>query len=159
MLRCLAEANLVQAFVFKLNSLRKNLSMYSGQGRILIAEDNRILADVMRFNLQKVRFEVTVAENGTVAVEHLKSQVFDLLITDYQMPGLDGEGLCKAVRQELKLVEMPIVMCSAKGFEINIEQLRLNYGVSKVIFKPFSLREVVEIAQSLVAINLICPNA
>jgi CheY-like chemotaxis protein len=133
--------------------------MHSGPGRILIAEDNRILADVMRFNLQKVGFEVIAVENGTVAVEQLKTQAFDLLITDYQMPGLDGEQLCKVVRQDLKLEHMPIVMCSAKGFEINIEQLKSNYGVSKVIFKPFSLREVVEISQSLVESRLICPTA
>ena len=133
--------------------------MHSRPGRILIAEDNRILADVMRFNLQKAGFEVTVAENGTVAVQHLKSQAFDLLITDYQMPGLDGEELCKAVRQELKLDHMPIVMCSAKGFEISSEQLESSYGVSKVIFKPFSVREVVMISQSLIATNLVCPNA
>jgi CheY-like chemotaxis protein len=67
--------------------------MHNGHGRILIAEDNRILSDVMRFNLQKAGFEVTVAENGTIAVEHLQLQAFDLLITDYQMPGLDGEQL------------------------------------------------------------------
>jgi CheY-like chemotaxis protein len=120
-------------------------------GRILIAEDNGVLSDVLSFNLQKAGFVVTVAENGLVAIEELKLAAFDLLITDYQMPVVDGAELCKAVRTELHLTDMPILMCSAKGLEINIEKLKSDFGISKLVFKPFSMREIVSAAQSLIA--------
>lgn len=119
--------------------------------RILVAEDNRVLADVLRFNLQRAGFAVTVALNGTIAIAHLQQEVFDLLITDFQMPGVNGEQLCQFVREELKLDQLPILMCSAKGLELDIESLKSEYGVSQVIDKPFSMRQIVALAQTLIA--------
>ena len=125
-------------------------------GRILIAEDNGVLSDVLSFNLRNAGFVVTVAENGLVAIEKLKVAAFDLLITDYQMPGVDGAELCKVARTELHLTNMPILMCSAKGLEINFEKLKSDFGVSKLVFKPFSMREIVSTARSLIAASV--PN-
>ncbi len=119
--------------------------------RILVAEDNRVLADVLRFNLQRAGFEVTIANNGFVAIELLKQSDFQLLITDYQMPIVDGEELCKAVREQLHIERMPIIMCSAKGYEIDIERLKTHYRISRVILKPFSMREIVSLSQVLTA--------
>lgn len=118
-------------------------------GSILIAEDNCLLSDVLCFNLRNAGFEVTAAENGLVAIEKLKAAAFDLLITDYQMPVVDGAELCKAVRTELHLRDMPIVMCSAKGLEINVEKLKIDFGLSKLVFKPFSVREIVSAVREL----------
>ena len=120
-------------------------------GSILIAEDNGLLSDVLCFNLRNAGFEVTAAENGLVAIEKLKATAFDLLITDYQMPVVDGAELCKAVRTELHLSDMPIVMCSAKGLEINVEKLKIDFGLSKLVFKPFSVREIVSTVRELIA--------
>ena len=121
--------------------------------RILVAEDNRVLADVLRFNLQRAGFAVTVALNGSIAVTHLQQETFDLLITDFQMPGVNGEQLCQVIRKELQLDQLPILMCSAKGLELDIESLKAEFGVSQVISKPFSMREIVAIAQSLTALK------
>lgn len=120
-------------------------------GRILIAEDNGLLSEVLCFNLKNAGFEVTAVENGLIAIEKLRAASFDLLITDYQMPGVDGAELCKAVRTELHLSHMPILMCSAKGLEINVEKLRSDFGVSRLLFKPFSMREIVAAAYDLIA--------
>ncbi len=125
-------------------------------GNILIAEDNGVLSDVLCFNLRNAGFDVTDAENGLVAIEKLRAAAFDLLITDYQMPGMDGAELCKAVRSELHLNHMPILMCSAKGLEINVEKLKSDFGVAKLLFKPFSMREIVSAAQNLIAARV--PN-
>ena len=121
--------------------------------RILVAEDNRVLADVLRFNLQRAGFAVTVALNGSLAVTHLQQETFDLVITDFQMPGVNGEQLCQVIRRELQLDQLPILMCSAKGLELDIELLKSEFGVSQVISKPFSMREIVAIAQSLTALK------
>ncbi|MGN6136504.1 MAG: response regulator [Aureliella sp.] len=119
--------------------------------RILVAEDNRVLADVLRFNLQRAGFAVTVALDGNLAIQHLRRDNFDLLITDFQMPGANGEQLCQLVRGELQLDQLPILMCSAKGLELNIDTLKSTYGVSQVIYKPFSMRQIVAFAQTLTA--------
>lgn len=118
--------------------------------RVLIAEDNRVLADVLRFNLQRAGFVVTVALNGTLALDRLRSETFDLLITDYQMPECNGEQLCQAIREELYLNELPILMCSAKGLELDVDLLMSRYGVTKIIYKPFSMREIVSLASGLI---------
>lgn len=126
---------------------------------ILVAEDNRVLSDVLRFNLERAGFEVDVAENGRVAIERLQERTFDLLITDHQMPEMDGERLCAAVREELHIEHMPIVMCSAKGLELDASELREKYQVTQVIFKPFSMREIVTLAESLIGTGAIPTGA
>lgn len=117
--------------------------------RVLVAEDNFALANVLRFNLQRAGFAVTVAENGLQAIDFLARETFDLLMTDFQMPGVDGEQLCRTVRHDLKL-EMPIVMCSAKGFEIDVEGLKAQYRISKILYKPFSVQAIINLVQDLV---------
>jgi CheY-like chemotaxis protein len=99
--------------------------------RILVAEDNRVLADVLRFNLQRAGFQVVVASNGQLAIEQLKQAAFDLLITDYQMPVVDGEELCRTIRLQLHIDQMPILVCSAKGYEVDNARLTAQYSVSK----------------------------
>jgi DNA-binding response OmpR family regulator len=117
--------------------------------RILVAEDNRVLADVLRFNLQRAGFQVVVASNGQLAIEQLKQAAFDLLITDYQMPVVDGEELCRTIRLQLHIDQMPILVCSAKGYEVDNARLTAQYSVSKIILKPFSMREIVSLTEEL----------
>ncbi len=71
-----------------------------------------------------------------LAVDH-----YDLLITDFQMPGVNGEALCQAVRDEMGLRDLPILMCSAKGLELDTQELRNKWNVTQVMFKPFSMRD------------------
>ena len=67
---------------------------------ILIAEDDRVMSDVIRFNLERAGHQTTVARSGTEAWQMLQTQPFDLLITDYQMPGMTGEDVCRAIRRD-----------------------------------------------------------
>ena len=78
------------------------------------------MSGVMRFNLQKAGFEVEVAENGRIAAEWLMAEPFDLLLTDFQMPEMDGDELCRRLRECPLNDEIPIIMVSAKGFELDI---------------------------------------
>lgn len=110
--------------------------------RILIAEDNAVLGDVIRFNLERSGFSVSLARNGIDALRLVGSQPFDILVTDYEMPGLNGQELCHRVRNELKLEDLNIVMCSAKGLELDREALKAKYGISEIVSKPFSIREL-----------------
>ena len=116
--------------------------------KVLIAEDNVVLGDVMRFNLQRSGFDVTLARNGSDAFTIAESQPFDILVTDFEMPGLNGEELCTKIRNELKLEALRIVMCSAKGLEINKEELQSRLKIERILYKPFSIRELVTLLES-----------
>lgn len=113
--------------------------------QILVAEDNRVLSDVLKFNLLRAGFEVTVARDGRSAMQQLRERQFGMLITDYQMPGANGEEIIQFARNTLGLSSLPIIMCSAKGLELDIEYLQGELNVSRVIYKPFSMREIVEL--------------
>ncbi len=114
---------------------------------ILIAEDNRVMADVVRFNLVRAGFDVVVAGDGRAALEVAKKQQFDLVITDYQMPRMSGEVLCAELRKLANYQDIPFILCSAKGFELDVEALRSKYGIERVLLKPFSPREVVAVVE------------
>ncbi|HUP78668.1 MAG TPA: response regulator [Pirellula sp.] len=121
--------------------------------RVLVAEDNVVLGDVIRFNLQRSGFAVTLARNGEEALRLVASQPFDVLVTDYEMPGLDGEELCARVRNELKLDSIRIVMCSAKGLELDREELKARLCIEAILYKPFSIRELTTLLDSLAITN------
>lgn len=112
--------------------------------RILVAEDNAALAHVVRFHLERAQYHVTMARNGREAWDLLQTQTFDLLVTDQQMPEMSGCELCKSMRQDPRFADMPVVMLTAKGLEIELGWLREELGVREVLPKPFSVSELVE---------------
>ncbi len=121
----------------------------SAPKRVLVAEDNVVLGDVIRFNLNRSGFEVTLARNGEEALRLVSSQPFDILLTDYEMPGIDGGELCHRVRNELNLSSIRIVMCSAKGLELDREELKSRLCLEAILFKPFSIRELTTLLEGL----------
>jgi len=115
------------------------------QPKILIAEDSRAIARVLQFKLKKSGFDAVIASDGRIAADFIDQEEFDLLVTDYQMPQMHGEDLCRHVRQSEKNRDIPILMCSAKSFELDGEQLRNELGIFRVMLKPFSPKEVVAV--------------
>lgn len=133
--------------------------MNSASGRVLVAEDNFVLSRVIQFNLQQAGYEVTSAANGRDAIEQLSSNAFDLLITDYQMPLDDGAAVCDYVRQTLGNASLPIVLCSAKGLELDTSVLQERWQLAAVLFKPFSVREMLMLVRRLVVAHSSSPEA
>ncbi len=117
--------------------------------KVLVAEDNHVMSEVIRFNLERAGFDVAVASNGRQAADLMETVQFDLLITDYQMPEMSGEELCRHIRQVGLHIDIPILLCSAKGYELNLSQLTEELKISKVLFKPFSPSELVEFVRSM----------
>ena len=115
--------------------------------RILVVEDNRAMADVIRFNLSRAGYDVTVGRNGREGWEHLQTESFDLIISDYQMPEMNGEELCRLIRQDPRFDTLPVIFLSAKGLELDANTLKEELGISEVVFKPFSPRELIKIIQ------------
>ena len=103
---------------------------------------------VLQFNLSQAGFEVTLVRDGLEAIEQVKQNVFDLIITDQQMPRMSGEQFCRQARWELG-VTTPMAMCTAKGLEVDAAHLVVEYDLERIFTKPFSPLEVVTFAQSL----------
>ncbi len=118
--------------------------MNDHRARILIAEDNVVMSDVLRFNLERAGYAVSVANSGTQAIDLLNHTQFEMILTDYQMPGTNGEGICRHARSDGKHASVPIVLISAKCFELDVARLTAEYSLSRVLSKPFSPREVVK---------------
>tara|TARA_R110002072_G_scaffold243821_2_gene403080 strand:- start:57163 stop:57546 length:384 start_codon:yes stop_codon:yes gene_type:complete len=117
--------------------------------RILIAEDNLVMAHVLQFNLERAGFDVHTAADGELALEAALENSFDIIITDYQMPRMNGEELVQQLRTHPEYTNAPIVMCSAKGYEIDTARLERELGISEVVYKPFSPAQIVELIHSL----------
>ena len=124
--------------------------MSDGAWKILVAEDNAAIANVIRFTLEHAGYSVILARNGRIAWDLLQEQTYDLLLTDHQMPEMDGCQLCKLLRQDERFDDMPVVMLTAKGWELERERLRRELQVYELLAKPFSPRDLTAtVAQAL----------
>ena len=121
-----------------------SLTRSSDAARILIADDNRAMAHVVRFNLEKAGHDVGVARSGLEALTMARHGGYDLVVTDYQMPGLNGEEFCRALRAEPRYARTPVILLSAKGLELDLVRLEDELGFAAVLFKPFSPRALVD---------------
>lgn len=120
-------------------------------GAVLVAEDNLVMANVLKFNLERAGLRVTLARTGTEAIELVRNQRFDLVITDYQMPGANGAEVCQAARASEHHQDIPLVLCTAKGFELDAERLKEEVRLSALLSKPFSPAGVIRLVGELLA--------
>jgi DNA-binding response OmpR family regulator len=111
------------------------------QRRILIADDESYVTQILALNLQRRGFAVAVAGDGQAAYELAMAQVPDLLITDYQMPVIDGLGLCARLKSNPMTAHVPILMLTARGHTLSADELA-SLNIRVVLPKPFSLREL-----------------
>ena len=114
----------------------------AGGFRILIAEDDFALANVVRFNLEQAGFDVTWARNGQEAWRALQTARFDLMVSDHEMPHLTGVELCRQIRGAEDIAAMPVILLTAKSFEMD-EQTLAVLKLEALLPKPFSPRELV----------------
>jgi CheY-like chemotaxis protein len=119
--------------------------------RVLVAEDNAALGAVLRLNFQLAGAQVTLASSGTEAIDALKREAFDVLVTDYQMPGATGEEVIRAARSSAPNRDVAVILLTAKELELDIGRLRQELAIGLSMAKPFSPRRVVQAAQELAA--------
>ena len=109
----------------------------SKRGTILIVEDNKELRQYLVNGLSPL-FCLLEAENGKKALNILKEQEVDIIITDVMMPVMDGVKLCKQVKQNLRTCHIPVYMLSAK-VDVKYQLEGLHVGADDYIAKPFSI--------------------
>jgi len=117
--------------------------------RILLCDDEIHILRAAEFKLKRAGFDVQVAGDGQEAWELIETRPPDILVTDYQMPRMDGLQLTQRVRENPDLEDLPILMLTAKGFEISHEELAQKWNVRGVIAKPFSPRELLQTVQKI----------
>src|SRR5690606_1679077 len=96
------------------------------------------------FKLSRAGYEVRCAIDGEQAWDELSHWRPDVLVTDCQMPRLDGLGLVQRIRGDRLLHDLPIFMLTAKGYELSQRELAERFNILAVIPKPFSPRELLE---------------
>lgn len=106
--------------------------------KILIVEDEKKIADIVRSYLERDGFHVAIAETGHEAIQQIKNN-FDLIILDLMLPDIDGEAICSSIRE---FSDIPIIMLTAKSAEDDRVK-GLGIGADDYVVKPFSPRELV----------------
>ena len=109
------------------------------QPTILLADDDELIVDVLRNQLEREGYAVAVAADGLQAVALARTVQPDLVLLDVMMPGLLGWDVCREIR---RFSDAPILMLSARGEEMD-RILGLELGADDYIVKPFSFRELV----------------
>lgn len=105
--------------------------------KILIAEDERDIRDLITFTLRYVGHEVIQATNGEEAVDLAQQAKPDLVLMDVRMPKMTGYDACRAMKADENTRHIPVVFLSAKGQESEV-QTGLEVGAIDYILKPFA---------------------
>ena len=105
---------------------------------VLIVEDDRNIADLLRLYLEKEGYTVVIAPDGMRGVEQFRTVHPSLVLLDVMLPGMDGWGVCRAIRAES---QTPIIMLTAKS-ETEDKVNGLKQGADDYITKPFEMKEV-----------------
>ena len=108
-------------------------------GKILVCDDDKNIAELLRLYLEKEGFAVVIANDGEEAIAKYTQETPDLVLLDIMMPRLDGWQVCREIR---KKSDVPIIMITAKG-ETFDKVLGLELGADDYVVKPFDSKEIV----------------
>lgn len=113
--------------------------------KVLVAEDELRIANLLKLYLERDSFQVELTANGNDALDKALSEQYDLIILDILMPGKDGFSVLEELR---KTSNTPVIMLSAKGEEQDLQRGN-ELGANAYIMKPFSPRDVLTQIKSL----------
>ena len=116
--------------------------------KILVADDEAHILHIVRMKLSNAGYEVLTAVDGQEAIEIFLSEGPDLLITDYQMPGMTGLELCRQIKECGAMSVIPVVMLTSREFDIEPGEIQ-RAGITTILAKPFSPRELLAKVEQL----------
>lgn len=109
---------------------------------ILVVDDEPDIVEIVQYNLEKAGFDVLTATEGTTGLKMAREQPISAIVLDLMLPGLEGTDVCRLLKQDDKTRNIPILMLTAKGEEID-RVVGLELGADDYMVKPFSPRELV----------------
>jgi DNA-binding response OmpR family regulator len=113
--------------------------------KVLIVDDDLVLADVVSFTMRRAGFDVVLAYDGRAALEQWRAAQPDLIILDLKLPNMDGLTVCRTIRAE---TDLPIIMLSVRGEDDDVVR-GLEMGADDYIAKPFSPSQLVARAKAV----------
>lgn len=118
--------------------------------KILIAEDEPDIRELVAFTLRFAGHEVIVTSNGEEALQQAPQVMPDIIMMDVRMPRMTGYDACRAMKAHPQLKDIPVVFLSAKGQESEI-QTGLDAGAEEYLLKPFAPDQLVERVKAILA--------
>ena len=108
---------------------------------VLLVEDERDIADLVRYHVEKAGMRFIHAADGGTALRLARAEQPDVALLDLMLPGLDGLEVCRQLRREAATRRLPIIMLTARGDEVD-RVVGLELGADDYVVKPFSPREL-----------------
>jgi CheY-like chemotaxis protein len=118
--------------------------------KILVAEDERDIRDLIGFTLRFGGYEVVTVSNGEEAVQAALDEMPDLILMDGRMPRMTGYEACQKIKSMPAIAHIPVVFLSAKGQESEI-RTGMDAGASEYLLKPFAPDELTQRVKALLA--------
>ena len=117
--------------------------------RILLCDDEIHILRAAEFKFKRAGYEVVLANDGEEGWEKIQHQLPDIVVTDCQMPRLNGLGLAERIKNDPATCHLPVIMLSGKGFELSEQEIHDKYGIRALVGKPFSPRELFQQVEAL----------
>jgi two-component system phosphate regulon response regulator PhoB len=109
---------------------------------VLVVEDEKDLADLVQFNLQKAGYETLSARSGDEALALSRTRTPDLVLLDLMLPGIPGTEVCRQLKTSPRTRNVPVIMVTARSEEVD-RVVGFELGADDFVTKPFSMRELV----------------
>ncbi len=109
--------------------------------KILIIEDDPDVRDIMKITLADEDYEITEAGNGEEGVKIAQTKPFNLILCDYRMPKMDGQQVCRTIKNDLLLRHVPIIMVTGSG-DVDSKVGGIDAGADDYLVKPFEPKEL-----------------
>jgi type IV pilus assembly protein PilB len=120
------------------------------KARVLIVEDDRVVTTVVKYFLEMEGFEVVLAKDGLIGLETAKRNPPQVIVTDLNMPGMDGMAMVKALRADALTRDIPIIMLTSEE-SVDSETLALSLGADDYVHKPVEPRRLAARVKALLA--------
>jgi len=105
--------------------------------KILVVDDEEDIIELVRYNLEREKYDVILAQTGEECLNEAKNQNPSLIVLDLMLPGIDGLETCKILKKDIMTKKIPIIMLTAKADETDVI-IGLELGADDYIIKPFS---------------------
>lgn len=121
--------------------------------KVLLCDDEIHILRAAEIKVSRSGYEVRIAHDGQEAWELIQQDRPDVLVTDVQMPRMDGFELSRRIRSNPATKDLPILMLTAKGFELEHRELVDKWGITEILGKPFSPRELVQLIDQILHVD------
>jgi two-component system, OmpR family, phosphate regulon response regulator PhoB len=109
---------------------------------VLVVEDEKDLAELVQFNLQKAGYETLCARSGDEALMLTRTRTPDLVLLDLMLPGIPGTEVCRQLKSTARTRNVPVIIVTARGEEVD-RVVGFELGADDFVTKPFSMRELI----------------